>query len=226
MKSVSTEEVQGSDSADNVEHYAAMRARADRMVPFTAAEVDTVVSSLQAAAKQRLEPGEKGDGEDKEEIDSGSFSIDWEALNVFVTECGHVSYKDWTNTEELAQRLRAIIGDTDTPVFRRMFRRVLADGGWDQAYAAAATNVTTERPWAVLIAGLNGVRKTTSVYQPWFREALGDALGLPEGGRPTLPCGQSCFFRQLDYMLVCLACTVSSFNMNNIRLVEFVRPIA
>jgi hypothetical protein len=40
-----------------------------------------------------------------------------------------------------------------------------------------AENSKEQRPWAVLITGLNGIRKTTAVYQPWFAQVLREALG-------------------------------------------------
>jgi hypothetical protein len=62
------------------------------------------------------------------------------------------------------------------------------------------------KPWLVLVSGLNGIRKTTSTYQPWFADVLGDALeGQWEGGEGELPTGQNSFFRQLDFMICSLA---------------------
>lgn len=58
----------------------------------------------------------------------------------------------------------------------------------------------------MLVSGLNGIRKTTSTYQPWFADVLGDALeGQWEGGEGELPTGQNSFFRQLDFMICSLA---------------------
>ena len=33
------------------------------------------------------------------------------------------------------------------------------------------------RPWVVLVTGLNGVRKTTAPYEPWFEDTLADSAG-------------------------------------------------
>lgn len=78
------------------------------------------------------------------------------------------------------------------------------------------------RPWVVVICGLNGIRKSTSVYQPWFQELLHSALlssatDSPRASNPTgpeqysgamedLPHGSNSFFRQLDYMIATIAC--------------------
>ena len=86
-----------------------------------------------------------------------------------------------------------------------------------------AASYRFKRPWVVVICGLNGIRKTTSVYQPWFQELLHAALssasnstraaaGLytgPEqycGALEDLPHGGNSFFRQLDYMIATVAC--------------------
>jgi hypothetical protein len=78
----------------------------------------------------------------------------------------------------------------------------------------AAQHATTERPsdqlpWAVLVTGVNGIRKTTSIYQPWFAQLLSEALVVPpsitaaqELPLPILPVGSNTFFRQLDHMIV------------------------
>mmetsp|Transcript_58815 Transcript_58815/g.161412 ORF Transcript_58815/g.161412 Transcript_58815/m.161412 type:complete len:258 (+) Transcript_58815:47-820(+) len=55
-------------------------------------------------------------------------------------------------------------------------------------------------------AGVNGIRKTSSVYQPWFKEALASALGDAfDGPAASLPDGSDSFFRQLDYMIATIA---------------------
>ena len=38
-----------------------------------------------------------------------------------------------------------------------------------------------KKPWVVLVTGVNGIRKTTSVYQPWFKKALAAALEQVSG---------------------------------------------
>jgi len=83
---------------------------------------------------------------------------------------------------------------------------VLGDGGWDAAAATASRRGADNKPWAVLVTGVNGIRKTTSVYQPWFREALAAALGEQfRGEMSSLPAGDDSYFRQLDYMMATMA---------------------
>ena len=52
-------------------------------------------------------------------------------------------------------------------------KRVLEDGNWYKASAYAEDLIKgmseEKKPWAVLVTGLNGIRKTSSVYQPWFQ---------------------------------------------------------
>ena len=65
----------------------------------------------------------------------------------------------------------------------------------------------SSKPWVVLVTGLNGIRKTTSVHQPWFKELLRQALGTAQfaDGSEELPAGGDSFFRQLDYMIATMA---------------------
>ena len=80
------------------------------------------------------------------------------------------------------------------------------DGNWDAAARAAAARPADTLPWVVLVTGLNGIRKTTSVGQPWFKELLRQALGAQfEGNADELPAGTDSFFRQLDYMIATVA---------------------
>jgi len=88
-----------------------------------------------------------------------------------------------------------------------MFDRILTKKKWDGAVA----NNSDENPRAVLVTGLNGMQKTTSMYQAWFEKILWEAtFGPPtqncKNSSPSfqLPTGQSSFFRQLDHMIVTL----------------------
>ena len=59
-----------------------------------------------------------------------------------------------------------------------------------------------------VVTGLNGIRKTSSIYQPWFREALQQALAeekLDASEQEGLPVGENCFFRQLDFLVATMA---------------------
>jgi hypothetical protein len=85
-----------------------------------------------------------------------------------------------------------------------MLERIVTEGMWDSAAAHA-----TSSPWAVLVTGVNGIRKTTSMYQPWFPELLAEALVAPPGKPSTfdasaLPSGTNGFFRQLDHLIAIL----------------------
>ena len=81
-----------------------------------------------------------------------------------------------------------------------MFERVLVGGGWERAASHARRRGGGERPWVVLVAGLNGIRKTSAVHEPWFPELLGQAIGFT-GPHSALPTGANSFFRQLDYIV-------------------------
>ena len=91
-------------------------------------------------------------------------------------------------------------------IFSKIFERVLRDGGWDGAVAAATSRSPSSKPWVVLVTGLNGIRKTTSVNSPWFRAVLHQALSTSyDGTEAELPDGANSFFRQLDFMVATLA---------------------
>ena len=63
------------------------------------------------------------------------------------------------------------------------------------------------KPWVVVVCGLNGIRKTTSIYQPWFQDLLRNALSSQYCGEvEDLPTGKNSFFRQLDFMIATVAC--------------------
>lgn len=166
----------------------AMKEAAAANSPFTDEELDLAVLSLQS-----LIPDDQSD-------------IDWAALRQLYAASAHLSHKDWQQTQKSAAALRGILGTPDSPVFRSMFARVLEDGKWDAAVAAAASRPAGALPWVVLITGLNGIRKTTSVHQPWFQQLLRQALGAQfEGDSEALPAGSNTFFRQLDFMIATVA---------------------
>ena len=67
-------------------------------------------------------------------------------------------------------------------------------------------DTTAPVPASQLVTGLNGIRKTTSVHQPWFKECLRQALGSQfDGAADELPAGPDSFFRQLDFMIATIA---------------------
>jgi len=181
--------------------------------PFTVEERDRVISSLQKVSV-------KADG------------VDWAKLKQLISSTAHQSHKDWENTERASDVLAGIIGGPDNANFRSMFERVLGEGNWESAEKSANARPSGQKPWAVLVTGLNGIRKTTSVYQPWFKKALFEALQLKTGSAATksllglstlssssssitkeeeeallqiLPDGTNSFFRQLDFMIATVA---------------------
>ena len=133
-------------------------------------------------------------------------SIDWNKLEQFIRDKAENSYKNWQQTSLWADQLESIIGSPTDQMFQDIFERVLIDGNW---YGALEKSKSEHHNWIVLVTGLNGIRKTTSIYQPWFKsvlqEALGDALSDDAALIDSLPIGQNSFFRQLDFMIATLA---------------------
>ena len=158
--------------------------------PFSSAELDRAVQSLEGLAAA-----------------AGESSIDWAAYRELLVQFAHESHKQWERTATASEALAQILGGPDSSAFRSLFDRVLRDGNWSAAAAAAAARAEAQKPWVVLITGVNGARKTSSVYQLWFKEALAQALAAQHPGLSTaeLPDGDNSFFRQLDYMVATLA---------------------
>ena len=166
---------------------AAMKAAAVAREPFRSGELDRAVASLQKLSDS---------------------PIDAQALREFYASSAHHNHKEWARTEQNAAALRNVVGGPGAAAFDTIFARVLGDGNYDAAAAAAEARGESSKPWVVLVTGLNGIRKTTSVHQPWFKEALAAALGDQFGGPAAeLPDGANSFFRQLDYMVATLALT-------------------
>lgn len=165
----------------------ATKERASSSTPFTELELDSAVRSLELAG-------------------GGSSSVDLAAYRELLRTAAHTSHKDWPRTEAAAQALASILGTPDSAAsFRQTFGRVLSDGNWEGAASAAVDRET--RPWIVLVTGVNGIRKTSSVHQPWFQRVLAQALGDSyTGSLGELPDGGNSFFRQLDYMIATVAC--------------------
>ena len=159
------------------------------MQPFSSFELDSAVTSLKRIIRS-------------EQIDS----YNWSDIHNFIASVGHKSHKDWDLTEESSDKLKSLIGGPNDDKFRYMFQRVLEDGNFEKAeYAAKERNIPNFKPWVVLVTGVNGIRKTTSVYQPWLKTVLKHALGdTYDGAEEELPDGSNSFFRQLDYMIATL----------------------
>lgn len=115
-----------------------MKAASSAQTPFTDAELDTAIASLQML-------GEESD-------------FDWAALRQLMREVAHVSHKEWPKTEAAAAELRKIIGGPDDAHFQRIMQRVLVDGNWPAAQAAAEKRTDSVLPWVVLVTGVNGIR--------------------------------------------------------------------
>ena len=135
----------------------------------------------------------------------------WMHLKFFVQSRGHLPYKVSTTLKESVKLFRKVVGQPGEPLFDALFRRALSGGRWQQALLHATplssstttwTTATDPRPWVVLVMGCNGIRKTTSVYQTWFKKALAFSLGNTfTGDVNALPDGNNSYFRQLDYMM-------------------------
>lgn len=193
------------DGGDLAGRTAAMNERTAALAPLTATELDDVVFSIQnlnAAAEH---------------------AIDYDRLRQVLQETAHLSHKDWSVTEANSKRLQqvllphGIVGDTNTAgsaAARQLIARVLDEGNWDGAVQhAQKERPADEKAWAVLVTGVNGIRKTTSLYQDWFPQLLEEALVIPASestsppstpSRDVLPSGKNSFFRQLDHMIATL----------------------
>lgn len=154
--------------------------------------------------------------------------IDFTGLQTLLAKVAHLSHKDWAvtseNSDQLCERLSVEASSLSdkrkrdesnyplTASARQLLERVINEGNWDGAVenAGRSDRSEDEKSWAVLVTGVNGIRKTTSMYQPWFGELLSEALLCPrkEDSKPstdTLPTGTNSFFRQLDHM-ICTLC--------------------
>eukprot|EP00546_Thalassionema_frauenfeldii_P010664 CAMPEP_0178921866 /NCGR_PEP_ID=MMETSP0786-20121207/15807_1 /TAXON_ID=186022 /ORGANISM="Thalassionema frauenfeldii, Strain CCMP 1798" /LENGTH=408 /DNA_ID=CAMNT_0020596109 /DNA_START=174 /DNA_END=1400 /DNA_ORIENTATION=+ len=188
MKSLTVPEE--SSAAEMVARTEAMEARAKEGQPFTETELDDVIKSLQNVTPE-------------------TSKIDWGALGKLLLDFAHYSHKDWNRTGGNSEKLaRKLIPDGMSAEARQMFERIVNEGNWDAAINHAST-MKNSVPWAVLVTGVNGIRKTTAMYQSWFPELLQEALLTPPDAKTDfrldeLPCGENSFFRQLDHMITTL----------------------
>ena len=164
-------------------------AKVASLTPFDDSELDRLLGSLRELAGQT------------------AGSIDWGALRELYRKSAHKNYKDWTTTAADATELQGILGTPNDAAFQTIFKRVLGDGNFEGAVRFATSRAAGSKPFIVLVSGLNGIRKTTSVHQPWFQACLASALEGQgyDGPVDELPCGANSFFRQLDFMLTTLA---------------------
>ena len=150
--------------AEAIKHFATMQQAADDRAFFTDGELASVTTAL-----ERL-----GLDHDRGRPASRRF---WE-------EVAHLDYKRWHMTRATATSLANELPPVSDIEFANAFKRVLEGGNWAPAsiYAAAKQSKNDrDRPWVVLVTGLNGVRKTTAIYEPWFEAALAEAIVGPDG---------------------------------------------
>lgn len=190
-----------------------MTDRAKNGTPLTQDEIKEILNGL-----KNLAPIVDDTDSDKE--------IDFTELENLLSQVAHPSHKDWALTSENSDKLCTALGiessgdnggnnDILSSNARQVLERILREGNWDGAVESASRldSSSDEKSWAVLVTGVNGIRKTTSMYQPWFGELLSEALVCPpldvESKRTeissTLPNGSNSFFRQLDHM-ICTLC--------------------
>lgn len=188
-----------SDTAGLSDRSSSMAERASKLEPFTESEIEDVVHSIQ-------------------NVCPATYGIDYGRLAGLLREVAHLSHKNWTVTGANSARLGQVLfppggeGFSAVPEARQLLDRILREGNWDGAakHAASATPASgSMKPWAVLVTGVNGIRKTTSMYQWWFPSLLKEALVPPSDGggdvaAEFLPSGQNSFFRQLDHMIATL----------------------
>lgn len=101
-------------------------------------------------------------------------------LREFVAQYAHGTSTDWPAIEAAAEKLESLLGKPGDRKFDRLFHRILDDGQWKQAEQAAKKRPEEGKPWVVLIGGVDGVRKTGSIFQPWWRNAVHDGFGVPD----------------------------------------------
>lgn len=200
--------------------------RASSNAPFTQMELQQMQQSFYNLFQDKL------NDTTKDTIESM-----WKELEILIQMYGHLSHKEWTQTKTSSEILTNILLPNDdglTDDFKHMFHRVLSEGNWENALSHAQqqhcnsqyaeNNNNNNKPWAVLVTGVNGIRKTTSIYQPWFPTLLQEALVSPSSNSQSaakvplsllLPNGQNSFFRQLDHMIA----TISNYNFQ--QLYEF-----
>jgi hypothetical protein len=175
-----------------------MMERANTGAPLTSTELLDVCHSLQNVAP----------------ADS---HVNFDDYQEILKAVAHLSHKDWSVTSSNSDKLAKQLLMTDdegimSPHARQVLERILSQGNWDgaAAHAVTRTNDYDCQPWAVLVTGVNGIRKTTSIYQPWFPQLLQEALVCPPNAETTtfapfvLPVGSNSFFRQLDHMIATL----------------------
>ena len=211
-----------------------MNDRASSTAPFTTTELQELETSFRNIMKTNGGSSSNSNSNDSNnDSNNDNAKIEEQEMKEMIaklqdllfTKVAHLSHKDWERTGQSASTLREILlpeNDSEdglTNEFKSMFERVIKEGNWDNAIQHAQRSDTNNKPWAVLVTGVNGIRKTTSVYQSWFPLLLQEALVEPsasvkssESSEPSeplvLPNGHNSFFRQLDHMIA----TISNYN--------------
>ena len=98
----------------------------------------------------------------------------------FVSDHAHKKPDDWPAIEAAADELETLLGGPGDKTFNRLFHRILDEGQWSTAEAAAKSRGELEHPWVTVVGGVDGVRKLATLFQPWWPEAVQSALGVPE----------------------------------------------
>jgi hypothetical protein len=202
-----------------------MASRAAQGLPLTDSEIQLVVESVRNIAR-----GTSAFSDDVADRSDVGGEMDREGRLVeLLRSAAHLSHKAWAVTEANSDQLCSILFDSTEGVSfdetaPLVLERILTEGNWNAArnHASSSPEQSNRKPWAVLVTGVNGIRKTTSMYQPWFSQVLGEALVSPplslsngavtksqgrdddEIPRELLPTGHNSFFRQLDHMIATL----------------------
>mmetsp|Transcript_24861 Transcript_24861/g.58331 ORF Transcript_24861/g.58331 Transcript_24861/m.58331 type:complete len:448 (-) Transcript_24861:45-1388(-) len=194
-----------------------MAERAKNGTPLTEDEIEDIANGL-----RNLIPIVRNEDSDKE--------IKFTELKILLREVAHLSHKDWVLTSKNSDKLCNILcielsseslrdssrsNDVLGLKASQVLERILGEGNWDGAMQSATCldSPANRKSWAVLVTGVNGIRKTTSIYQPWFGELLSEALVCPSPDEKfefsespsILPNGSNSFFRQLDH-IICTLC--------------------
>jgi hypothetical protein len=164
---------------------AAMKTRAQQNEPLTTDERLTILHGI-----QNLWPN--------------NVTFPAKQLDVLL-DAAHAIHKDWAVTNNNSKHADCLLQE-------QFLTRILDQGNWEPAVQHA---FKSRPPWAVLVTGTNGIRKTTALYESWFPRLLREALVRPpqtdahNRNEPTindesellLPSGHNAFFRQLDHMI-------------------------
>ena len=100
------------------------------------------------------------------------FDLSPSDLTSLILSKGGKSHKDWENTIACGEKMIECLGGIEN--VKKVFERTVVDGRWEEAVSAKPTS--PDKAWVVLVTGLNGIRKSTSLAQPWIQDALVEAL--------------------------------------------------